>query len=47
MVGESRGPYAGLLAEQLGGDDEVAEVLEEALVVGAAEACIHGLLWSC
>lgn len=39
-VGEAgkRGcPEAGLLAQKLRGDDEIAEVLEESLVVGASE----------
>lgn len=47
VVGEGGCPYAGLLAKQLGGDDEVAEVLEEALVVGAAKTGVDGLLCSC
>lgn len=37
-AGEGGGTYAGLLAQQLRGDYEVAKVLEEAFVVGASEA---------
>ena len=35
---------ASLLAEQLGSDDEVAELLEEAFVVCAADAGVDGFL---
>lgn len=44
VAGEGGGADAGLLAEELRGGDEVAEVLEEALVVGAAEAGVDGFL---
>lgn len=43
-IGECRGSYARLLAQQLGSDYEVAEVLEEALVVGATETRIDCFL---
>ena len=46
-IGEGCGSYARLLAQQLGGDYEVAEVLEEALVVGATEARVDCFLCPC
>jgi hypothetical protein len=43
-AGNGGGAEASLLSQQLGSDDEVAELLEEAFVVGATNARVDGFL---